>query len=402
MGLAGSALWAAVLILWVPLHGRAGRVEDPLVDQGFDHFYNLEYDEAIADFQRLIERHPGEPAGYNHLAQAILYREMLRAGALESELVSGNNPFLRRAKVNPSPEERREFDEAIRRSMELSQARLKADSEDTQALYTLGVAYGLRANYNFLVRKVWRDALRDATNARRYHKKVTDLDPDYVDARLVQGVHEYVVGSLPWGWRILGFLVGYRGSKEQGIRILRTVAEKGRINNLDAKILLCAVYRREKKPQLAIPLIEELIHRFPRNYLLHFELAQMYSDLGEKTNALAALEKVRALKRSGARGYAHLPLEKIYFAIGNIQFWYRDFEEALKNMRKATAHVEDLDLNTGVLAWMRLGQLYDLKGQRELAVEAYRHAIAFAPESDAARESRRYLSRPYRREDAEG
>ena len=46
---------------------------------------------------------------------------------------------------------------------------------------------------------------------------------------------------------------------------------------------------------------------------------------------------------------------------------------------------------------MRLGQLYDLKGQRQAALEAYRRAIDYAPASDAARESRRYLSSPYRR-----
>jgi cytochrome c-type biogenesis protein CcmH/NrfG len=66
-------------------------------------------------------------------------------------------------------------------------------------------------------------------------------------------------------------------------------------------------------------------------------------------------------------------------------------------MKRATAAAEDLDLNTGVMAWMRLGQIYDLKGQRALALDAYRHAVAFAPDSDAARESRQYLVSPYRR-----
>ncbi|MBM3748984.1 MAG: tetratricopeptide repeat protein, partial [Acidobacteria bacterium] len=53
--------------------------------------------------------------------------------------------------------------------------------------------------------------------------------------------------------------------------------------------------------------------------------------------------------------------------------------------------------NTGVLAWMRLGQLHDLKGQRQQAVEAYRRAIAYAPAAEAAAEARRYLNSPYRR-----
>ena len=375
---------------------------DPLIQKGFDHFYNLEYDEAIAAFRQYIAKHPDEPRGYNHLAQAILYREMYRTGALETELVSGSNPFLRRPKMNPSPEDQKEFDDAIRRSMELSQARLKENPRDTQALYALGVAHGLRANYNFLVRKAWMDALRDATQARKLHNRVTELDPNFTDARLVQGVHEYVVGSLPWHWRTLGFLIGFRGNKQQGIRILQEVAEKGDVNKLDAKVLLCAIYRRERKPELAIPLIQELMAAYPRNYLLYFELAQMYSDAGDKDKALEMLARLEHLRNSGAPGFARVPMEKIYFARGNIQFWYRDLDQALENIRKAAARADHLDLNTGVLALMRLGQIYDLKGRRQEAIQAYRRAIAYAPESDAAKESRRYLTTPYRRPDIPG
>lgn len=380
----------------------AGGFPNPLIEKGFEHFYNLEYDEAIVAFRQYIAQQPHEPRGYNHLAQSILYREMLRTGALETELVSGNNPFLRRPKMNPSPEDQKEFDDAIRRAMELSQARLKENPRDTRALYTLGVAHGLRANYNFLVRKAWMDALRDATQARKLHNRVTELDPSFVDARLVQGVHEYVVGSLPWHWRTLGFLIGFRGNKETGIQILRQVADKGDVNKLDAKVLLCAIYRRERKPELAVPLIQELISAFPRNYLLYFELAQMYSDLGDKQRALEALARLEQLKHLGAPGFARVQTEKIYFARGNIQFWYRELDEALENIRKAAAHADHLDLNTGVLAWMRLGQIYDLKGRRKEAIEAYRQAIAYAPDSDAAKESRRYLNTPYRRPDIPG
>ncbi|MGC8793808.1 MAG: tetratricopeptide repeat protein, partial [Bryobacteraceae bacterium] len=215
---------------------------DPLIQKGFDHFYNLEYDEAIAAFRQYVARHPQEARGYNHLAQSILYREMYRTGALETELVSGSNPFLRRPKMNPSPQDQKEFEDAIQRAMELSRARLRENPRDTQALYTLGVAHGLRANYNFLVRKAWMDALRDVTQSRKLHNRVTELDPSFVDARLVQGVHEYVVGSLPWHWRTVGFLIGFRGNKQTGIKILREVAEKGDVNKYDAKVLLCAIY----------------------------------------------------------------------------------------------------------------------------------------------------------------
>ncbi|MGB9606174.1 MAG: tetratricopeptide repeat protein, partial [Bryobacteraceae bacterium] len=126
------------------------------------------------------------------------------------------------------------------------------------------------------------------------------------------------------------------------------------------------------------------------------------SEAGDKDRALETLARLEQLRNAGHSGFARVPAEKIYFARGNIQFWYRDFDQALENMRRALERADELDLNTGVLAWLRLGQIYDLKGRRKEAIEAYRQAIAFAPESDAARESRRYLSSPYRRPDVPG
>jgi len=378
------------------------QAQEPALSSGFEHFYNLEYDEAITDFSRQLSGSPADPALYNHLAQAVLYREMFRAGALESELVSGTNPFLRRPKMNPSIEDQCRFDDSIRKSIDLCQQRLRSNPRDTRALYTLGVAYALRANYNFLVRKAWLDALRDATQGRKLHNKVTELDPENIDARLLQGVHEYVVGSLPWHIRVMGFLLGFRGDREAGIRILELVARRGNVNRYDAQVLLCAIYRRERQVGKAIPLLQGLIRRFPRNYLLRFELAQMYADQGDKKAALAVVKEIEELKTSDAPGFRQLPLEKIWYARGTIQFWYNDLDEALENMKRVTQGANRLDLNTEVTAWMRLGQIHDLKGERMQALRAYQKTILLAPESDPAKEAKKFLSEPYRRVRVQG
>ena len=362
--------------------------QDPLSSEGFTHFYNLEYDQALAAFQKAVAENPQLPNPHNHVAQTLLYREMYRNGALESELVSGNNAFLRRPKMNTSRAVEKQFLEEIRKAMELAQAQIDRNPKDTAALYALGVSYGLRANYNFLVRKAWREALSDATAGRKLHNKVTELDASNYDARLVQGVHDYVVGSLPWSWKMLGFLVGFRGDKEQGLRTLAQVARKGKYNRVDAEVLLCALYRREGRPKQALPLLDNLLKRFPRNHLLLFEEAQMYSALGEKSKALGAIDRIAQMKQEGLPGYTDVSWEKIYFNLGNIQFWYNDLDLALENLKKVAASKEELDLNTGVLAWMRIGQIYDLTNRRPQAVDAYKHAISFAPQAEAAKESR--------------
>jgi tetratricopeptide (TPR) repeat protein len=386
--------WGSSLAL---LLAAGAPAQTSAVDEGFNHFYNLEYDEAIASFEKAIAQNPNVPDYHNHLAQSLIFREMFRDGALESELVSGNNSFLRRPKLNPTPEVERRILDEIAKSMSLCDARLKQNPNDTAAMYALGIAYGLRSNYYWVVKKAWHDSLKDANAARKLHNRISVLEPNNVDARLVQGLHDYIVGSLPWTWRTLGFMIGIHGDKEKGIRTVQDVAKNGKLNRLDAEVFLCALYRRENQPKQAIPLIKDLIRRYPRNFLLWLELAQMYSQEGDGKAALDTVQEVARLKQSRSPGFDHLPWERIYYQQGSIQFWYRDLDGAIENLKKVAAHPDEVDLNTGALAFLRMGQAYDMKQRHADAVQEYRLAIAHAPQSDAATEARKYLSTPYKR-----
>ena len=375
--------------------GRAA--DNPVIASAFDHFYNLEYDQALTDFYQAAKAHPNDADLRNNIAQTLLYREMFRNGALESELISGNNAFLRRPKMNPSQAVQNEFDGALKTAFSLSEARIAKNANDSDAIYSLAVTYGLRSNYEFLVKKAWKDALSDATQARKLAARVVELDPNNYDARLILGVNQYIVGSLPWTWRTLGFLAGFHGDRAEGIRTLESVAKKGNRNRVDAEVLLCALYRREERAKDAIPLLGDLLRRYPRDYLLLFEKAQMYSSLGDKRDALAAIAQLADLKKKDTPGFTNVPWEKIYYEQGNIEFWYNDLDQALINLKQVTASTKDLDLNTGVLAYMRQGQIWDMKHNHDQATKSYREAIAFAPEAEAAKESQKYIREPYRR-----
>jgi tetratricopeptide (TPR) repeat protein len=388
-----------LLPLLLPAFGVQPRALAPLVQQGFDHFYNVEYPEAIAVFRKAVAEQPKDPNRHNHLAQAVMFELMFRSGALESQMVTGANPFLRRPKMEPTAEEDRAFSNSIATSISLSDAKLQANPDDAGALYAKGVALGFRGTYNFLVRRAWLDALKDLTAARKLHNRVVELNPANIDAMMTQGFHDYVVGSLPWSYRMLGFLAGFRGDKEHGLKTVEKVAREGFYNRTDAAILLGVAYRRELRPRDVIPILEDLVKRYPRNYLFLFELSQMYADLGEKQRALEPLERIERLKRSGAAGFRALPQERIDLARGTLLFWYDDLDPAIVALRSATKNAKVLDLNNGASAWLRLGQCLDLKGRRQEALQAYRAAVEFAGEAEAAKEARRYLSRAYRRPD---
>jgi tetratricopeptide (TPR) repeat protein len=388
------AFLAAIVCVASPL---SLNLQDPLTNPGFVHFYNNEFDAAVADFEAGVKARPDDPEAYNHLAQAILYREMLRNGALESQLVSGTNPFLRRPKMAISRQDKTRFAHCVDQSLKLSQALLERDPQNIQALYALGVAHGLRANYSFLVEKAWVDSLREAMAARKFTEQILDIKPNFIDAQLILGVDDYIVGCLPFHMRALGFVAGFRGDKDGGIRKLEEVAKAGILNRYDAEIVLAVIYRRERSPKKAISLLKDLAARFPRNYLLRFEQVEMYSDLGDKNSALQVLGQIEDLRRNGAPGYRNLPSEKIKYLRANLLFWYGDLDLALADLKQVTQNTAALDLGTAVMAWLRLGQVYDLKGNHKQAVEAYRETMKTAPDSAAATEAKSYMSNPYRR-----
>jgi tetratricopeptide (TPR) repeat protein len=392
--------FGALLMACAALSAASPPEIEQLVRQGFEDFYNLDYPQAIDNFEKALALNPSDPELHNHLAQALLYGELYRDGALDSQLVTGNNSFVRRARMEPPPGVERRFLGEIDRAIQLCQQQLANNSQDARALHSLAVAYGLRANWGFLVRKTWMASLSDSSKAHKYDEQVTAIEPANYDARLVQGIYDYIVGSLPWSMRMLGFIAGFHGDKARGIATIEEVTRKGRENRIDAEIVLCALYRREGQAQRAIPLVRELIDRFPRNYLLRFELAQMDASVGRRKEALDTLAGIAKLKRENAPGYGRIPQEKIDYETGNLQFWFDDFENALKNLQKATAtpdHLKELDLNTAVLALMRQGQIYDLEHRRDLAVKVYHQAIQLAPDAEAARESEHYVHKPYKR-----
>ena len=363
----------------------------------FEHFYNLEYEPALAGFRGEVQKHPDSPEAFNNVAQGILYREMFRSGALESQLVTGNNAFLRRDKMNISAADDKEFTDAINRALTLAEARIQTNPQDGEALYAKGVSYGLRANFRYLVHKAWLDGLRDATEARKAHARVSMLDPANIDARLVQGVYDYLVGSLPFTWKMFGFMAGFRGDRERGVTTLKEVYARGVKNHQDAAVILCAIYRRERRAREAVPLLSELIERYPRNFLLRLELIQMFAELGEKDQALAVLAQLEQLKSTNANSVAQLSGEKLRYTRGNLLFWYNDFDRALNDLKFVTARASNIDLNTGSYAWLRLGQIFDLTNQRAQAVAAYRSAVQYAPGSDAAHQAEDYLGSRYKR-----
>lgn len=288
------------------LTARAGDTVD-YQTLGHESFYNLEYEEAIEASQSLVNLRPLDPVAFNDLATAILYKELLRLGKLETKAFKGDNDFLAWDKPTADPKAKKEFETALVRGRNVAEAMLSKNPRDARALYALSTNYGLESTYQLMVDTSYFGAMRNANRADEYSRKLIDSHPGFIDAYLVAGTHEYVVGSLPWAIRYMVAIGGLRGSKEKGKKYVRRVAEEGDMARDSARALLVLLLRREQRPLEAIPVIEGIIRDFPRNYLMHLELAGLYEDAGKDQKALDVFREIHAKVKTNTHRFGRMP-----------------------------------------------------------------------------------------------
>jgi len=367
--------------------------QDALTRSGFDHYYSLDYDSAVADFERELKAHPDDPFAVNHLLSAVLYRELYRVGALDTGLYS-NNSFLTKKRFAFDPKVSARVKELADRALSLSEERLKRDPDDVQALYARGLTRGLRSMYIALVEKAWFPALRNAVGARRDHERVLELASGYSDAKTIVGVHNYVAGSLPWAVKAAASLVGLSGSKKKGIQYLYDAAAAGGETSVDARVALALFLRREQRFDDALAVVRSLTAQHPRNFLFALEEANVLKDGGHGPESAAAYRKVLAAGRAG-NVYFSPHLELAAFGLGEAlrgQHDYPSAAQAYESVREFPNVDSDLRQRSSLAA----GEMYDLLEKRELAVARYQAVIATDTNSPPADLARKHLKEPYR------
>jgi tetratricopeptide (TPR) repeat protein len=364
---------------------------DPVTRSGFEHYYSLEYERAIADFEKVRQAHPEDPVAINHLLNALLFRELYRAGALETAQYAGNS-FVTKKQVKVAPEVEKQIRELMEAALRSSQRRLDTNSNDIEALYARGVTLGLRATYTALVDKAWFSALRSAIAARHDHERVLELDPTFADAKTSVGVQNYIAGSLPFAVKVGVSLVGLSGSKSKGIQYLYDAAAAKGETSADARVALCLFLRREQRFEEALKVARSLIADHPRNFLFAVEEGNVLNAGGHGPEAIASLRQIIEAGKKGKYPDPHL--EVPLFSLGEALKGQRQFADAADAYEQVPGYPRaDTDLRQR--AHLYAGQMADAANHRDRAIRNYNAALADDPQSEHAQLARKYLKSPY-------
>jgi tetratricopeptide (TPR) repeat protein len=392
--LCGLVLGALAATAWAGEVHTNPLNRDPLVTEAYAHFYDLDYPGAVERFERFHAAHPGDPQATAMLLEAMVFQELYREDLLDTTFYA-NDGFLTGKHVTEEDPKVRDrimalSDEVIREA----DARLGKNPNDVDALYARGWAKALTCAYVAMVERAYWRGFRLATGAKDDHERVLQLDPSYVDAKLVVGVYQYVVGALPFAFKLLIGFAGVTGSKTRGLADLTDDGNRGIMTNVEARTTICLFLRREGRYKEAINVVQKLKAEYPRDYLFWLEEANLRKDAGE---GMGAVEAYRAIIAMNARpGYfSSARMELTYFGLGDALRGQRHFGEAAQAYEQA-ASTTGIGRELKVRTLLGAGECHDANGERELAVKDYQAAIAAGPNTSRADVARRRLKDPYR------
>ena len=374
--------------------------------EGFEALYNLDYERARLRFKEIARLYPEHPAGPQFLAASVWLKTLNESRRLQASLYNTEG-FYKEKDDKADPKLVAEFRELTRQAKTLSEARLKRDPKDIEALYYLGATEGLKAAFGAMVERSFISSLRNGSDAVDHHRALIKLDPNYHDARITIGMYEYVTGSLPLPVKLMAAIGGIRGSRKKGLAAIEQAAREGRWAQDDAKVMLIALYKREKRYRDAYTVASDLAGKYARNYLLKMEAADALVSQAEveraanpeaaKKSEAEAFAIFESLVRGEAKGAGapRPPLDLVHYSYGEALFVAGEAERAAKEFI-ASAAAPNAENGMVTRSKLRAAQALDVAGKRDEALTQYKAVLARPNLYDSHEEARRGLKEPFK------
>lgn len=365
---------------------------DPLVHQGFDRFYDLDFDASLKDFNQVAQQHPQDPIAWDYILVVTIFRELYQQDLLDTTYYAHDSFLFNKREINISRQARDQINSVTDKVISMCNARLDQNPSDKNALFARGYAKGMHAAFITLADHSFTAAARQGLQARNDSEAVLKLDPQYADAELAVGIQQFAVASLPRFLRIMVGMFGVGGSKPKGIALLRDDAQHGVITTVEARTALSLFLRHDGRYPEALQVEHSLADQYPHDYLFVLEVANLLKDEGHGYDAIAAYKQV--LADAQKPGYFIDPrLQMAWFGLAETERGYNQLPAAADSYIQAAEQPNCSD-------WLRrraqvnAGEVYDMLHERTQAVKMYQMAASGGDQSQAEL-ARKYLKTPY-------
>jgi len=246
-----------------------------VVKSALQRMYNVDFSAANRILDEYVRENPADPMGHTFRASSDLFFELDRLKVLEGEFFADDKRIADKRGLKPDPALRNALFATMDRARVAANQRLKANPNDSDALFALAINSGMTMDYTALIEKRQISSLNMAKEAQRLALQVLKVDPGYTDAYLTTGTTEYLLGSLPFFVKWFVKFDDAQGDKMLAVKKLERVVDGGRYLGPFAKILLSLIHLREKRLPQSVRLLDELSREFPENPLFKKELVRV-------------------------------------------------------------------------------------------------------------------------------
>ena len=118
---------------------------DPLVRQGYERFYNMDFDGAIKIFNQAAQQHPQDPMAWDYILTATIFHELYHQDLLDTTYYA-HDSFLSNKRDVPVPEAtRRQIEDLTNKVIAICDANITANPNDKNSYFARGYAKGMHA-----------------------------------------------------------------------------------------------------------------------------------------------------------------------------------------------------------------------------------------------------------------
>jgi tetratricopeptide (TPR) repeat protein len=366
---------------------------NPEVVEAFQRFYIMDYEGALSRFGKIQAEHPSDPIATDYILHVTLFKELFRLDLLDTTFYANDGFLTGRHPVVEDPKVRDEIKGLSDKAIDQADNQLKNNVNDINALFARGWARSLEACYVAMVQRSYTLGLKLALGAKNDDERVLEIDPNYADAKMVVGIYQYVVGSLPLGFKLLVGIAGIHGTKAGGMALLQDSADHGVITSVESRTAMMLFLRRDAKYQQAKQIAEGLAKEYPRDFLFALEVANLSKDAGEGMTAIAAYRHVISeAKRPGFFPLSHLELA--YFGLADSLRGQKLYAEAADAYREG-AYLPTTSPELKRRSLLAAGEVYDLMNEHDKARQEYQAVIDSGSDTVQADQARRFQRAAY-------
>jgi tetratricopeptide (TPR) repeat protein len=324
--------------------------------RGIEMLYDLEFDEAERIFSRIVSEKPKKPVGYFYMAMVSWSR--LSIGSWTSETL-------------------KEYLDRIDLTISVARKRVENQEADSFDYFYLGGALGFKGRFE-LMRHNWFSSYLLAYEAIEALRKCAKRDPSNVDVLLGLGLYDYYTARLSGVVKFLSYLFLYKGDKDEGLRKLKTAADKAVYSAIESKSMLLHIYLfMEEDFYKALPFARELAGKFRKNPRNKYFEGIVYIRGGQDARYAEVLDFIRAESgKQGSKAKAQMWANQALYLEASYHL-FRNQPEHARAKLDAILSTADPITDPAMVAWplLKKGMSYDLEGKRDRALEIYRSVI---------------------------